>query len=474
MDASSAAAFSFQPNYVPQAREEDPEKSAASKGPKRKRLAKACDACHKSKRRCDGTAPCSNCYFASKPCNYTDASGRPVAAPNTGKPDASKAPRSSASRSKTYSEDDEPRASTSRELPNGERRQVRKRVKNHWPNILQTQEISPESPISRDDSPQDRAAPVMLDHALTRELTNLFFTHCHPVRAIIHKPSFSASLSHNGVPSHLLFAICALAAPLSRQPHLRSTAPPRLRGKLFANAVDSQLFDRSGHLISDPNLFTAQTLCLLMVHDLIAKDAGGPANSRYRDLALQIIQTLGVHNVDNVASAPAPTPDVIQASIERECLRRIFWVIHIMDLQVALYNQRPLPSSEAQLRLRLPVDETSFELAVHSTSPEYLYSPSARTHCVSELGHFIRFFSLVAHAEQIINRSETNLGTLAELEKRGEEWVSNLPDNLHFSEQNLQVQQSMFETSSNTGAWCFLLHACIPCWLHARFACCQK
>ncbi|EGN96588.1 hypothetical protein SERLA73DRAFT_184665 [Serpula lacrymans var. lacrymans S7.3] len=54
---------------------------AFMKGPKRKRLAKACDACHKSKRRCDGTAPCSNCTFASKKCTYTDASGRPVPAP---------------------------------------------------------------------------------------------------------------------------------------------------------------------------------------------------------------------------------------------------------------------------------------------------------------------------------------------------------------------------------------------------------
>lgn len=49
--------------------------------PKRKRLAKACDACHKSKRRCDGTAPCSNCFFASKQCTYTDSSGRAVSAP---------------------------------------------------------------------------------------------------------------------------------------------------------------------------------------------------------------------------------------------------------------------------------------------------------------------------------------------------------------------------------------------------------
>ncbi|KAJ7245114.1 fungal-specific transcription factor domain-containing protein [Mycena haematopus] len=463
MDASPAAAFSFQPNYEPQAREEDAEKSAASKGPKRKRLAKACDACHKSKRRCDGTAPCSNCYFASKPCHYTDASGRPVAAPHTGKPDASKAPRSSASRSKTYSEDDQPRASTSQDHLDGERRQGRKRVKNDRPNILQTPEISPGPPLTRDDGTQDRAAPLVLDHALTRELTNLFFTHCHPVRAVIHKPSFSASLSHNRVPSHLLFAICALAAPSSRQPRIRSTAPPRLSGKLFAHEAVSQMFDRPGHLICDPNLFTAQTLCLLMVHDLVAKDARAPANSRYRDLALQIIQTLGVHNSEQPVSAPVPTTDLIHASIERECVRRIFWVIHIMDLQVSMYNQRPVSLSDAQLRLRLPVDETSFELAVHSTSPEYLYSPPVRTHCVSELGHFIRVFSLFAQTEQILNRSDTNLSTLAELEKRGEEWVSNLPDHLRFSEQNLQVQQSMFETSSNTGAWCF-------CCMHIYYA----
>ncbi|TDL17595.1 hypothetical protein BD410DRAFT_776034 [Rickenella mellea] len=70
--------------------------TAAFRGPKRKRrvkihspfplnhptkVSKACDACHNSKRRCDGTAPCSNCYFTSKDCKYTDASGNSVPAP---------------------------------------------------------------------------------------------------------------------------------------------------------------------------------------------------------------------------------------------------------------------------------------------------------------------------------------------------------------------------------------------------------
>ncbi|KAJ6493679.1 fungal-specific transcription factor domain-containing protein [Mycena vitilis] len=459
MDAPPA--FSFQAGYEPNQHDDDPDKAASKPGPKRKRLQKACDACHKSKRRCDGTAPCSNCYFASKPCHYTDASGRPVAAPHTGKPDASKATRNSAARSKIYPGDDQPHPSTSQDRPDGERRQSRKRVKNDRPSASHTQPPASDSVATRDDA-QDRVAPLVLDHALTRELTNLFFTHCHPVRAVIHKPSFSASLSHNRVPSHLLFAICALAAPLSRQPRIRSSAPPRFSGRPFAHEAISQMFDGSGHLLCDPNLFTAQALCLLMAHDLIAKEAGATVSFRYRELALQIVQALGLHASEQPIIT-APTADFIHASIDRECVRRIFWVIHIMDLQASIYTQSPVSLSDAELRLRLPVDETSFELAVHSTIPEYLYLPPVHTTWVSELGHFIRIYSLYAQTEQILNRPDTNLSTLSELEKRGEEWVLGLPDHLRFSEQNLLVQQSMFETSSNTGAWCF-------CCMHVYYA----
>ncbi|KAJ7672660.1 fungal-specific transcription factor domain-containing protein [Mycena rosella] len=456
-----APAFSFQAGYEhPDQNEDDDGKSAASKGPKRKRLAKACNACHKSKRRCDGTAPCSNCYFASKPCHYTDASGRPVAAPHTGKPDASKAPRNSSARSKIYSEEDRSRPSTSQDRLDGERRQSRKRVKNDRPSAIQTQDAPSDS--GRLHEAKERVAPLVLDHALTRELTNLFFAHCHPLRAIIHKPSFSASLSHNRVPSYLLYAIGALAAPLSRQPRIRM-APPRLSGRPFAHEAVSLMFDGSGHLICDPNLQTAQALCLLMAHDLIVKDATEPTNSRYRDLALQIVQALGLHNSEHPVITPVPTADFIHASIERESVRRIFWVTHILSLHLSAYTQRLVSLSDSQLRLRLPVDETSFELAVHSTSPEYLSLPPVRTHCVSELGHLIRIMLIHAQAEQILNRSDSNLGALAELDKQGEEWAASLPEHLRFSEQNLQVQKSMFETSSNTGAWCF-------CCMHVYYA----
>jgi hypothetical protein len=54
-----------------------------SKGKKRKRLAKACSACHKNKRRCDGFAPCSNCEFSSRQCFYLNAKGEVIPPPKT-------------------------------------------------------------------------------------------------------------------------------------------------------------------------------------------------------------------------------------------------------------------------------------------------------------------------------------------------------------------------------------------------------
>lgn len=42
-------------------------------------------------------------------------------------------------------------------------------------------------------------------------------------------------------------------------------------------------------------------------------------------------------------------------------------------------------------------------------------------------------------------------------------WLASLPNHLKYSEENLELQLSMFETSSNSGAWCYcmihILHA---------------
>ena len=45
-------------------------------------------------------------------------------------------------------------------------------------------------------------------------------------------------------------------------------------------------------------------------------------------------------------------------------------------------------------------------------------------------------------------------------------WLASLPEHLRFSEENLNKQIAMHETSSNTGAWCFcFIHTLHPCYL---------
>ncbi|TFK26175.1 hypothetical protein FA15DRAFT_616185, partial [Coprinopsis marcescibilis] len=474
-----------------------PDSAAATmmRGAKRKRLAKACDACHKSKRRCDGTAPCSNCYFASKQCTYTDASGRPVPAPHRfdpargnplGPPPESRnipfnQPQvSGASEPPRYGPPNRlppPPVPSSVSTTNGndscdeDRRNSRKRFRSDRGVAIAPEDLVIDGPVSNS---LDRPTAVDLDNALMRELTNLFFAHCHPARAIIHKPTFASNLSHNKVPKYLLHAVCAVAAPLSKQPRIR-TNPARFAGRPFAQEALSLMFDGAGRLKCEPNLATAQALCLLQMHDITTKERNVCWNSRYHDLALRIVEALGVHSPEHPTLTPVPSPEFISVSLEREAIRRIFWHIHLLDLKASIYFKKPTTFTEAELRLRLPVDETSFELGVHSTLPEYLYLPAVRMQYASEFGHLVRIITIYARMESIldllavpyqdIDNSNRFNKELLEVEQHMENWARTLPDHLRFSEQSLQVQQSMFETSSNTGAWCW-------CSIHVYHASC--
>jgi hypothetical protein len=71
-----------------------------------------------------------------------------------------------------------------------------------------------------------------------------------------------------------------------------------------------------------------------------------------------------------------PSPDFIHQSFKREAVRRVFWLIHLLDVMASIYFKKPSTFTSSELRLRLPVDETSFELGVHSTLPgEYTSLP---------------------------------------------------------------------------------------------------
>jgi len=146
----------------------------------------------------------------------------------------------------------------------------------------------------------------------------------------------------------------------------------------------SLMFDKDKNLICERNLATAQALCLLQLHDRMAKSnwtgqyhgmenyhfQGCRAYARYFAVhAFEIIEQLGVYQADNPILTPAPSLEFIDASIERECARRVFWLIHISDALGSVLYRRPMLAKESQLKLRLPVDETTFLFTVHDAVP---------------------------------------------------------------------------------------------------------
>jgi hypothetical protein len=74
-----------------------------------------------------------------------------------------------------------------------------------------------------------------------------------------------ADVSLRRIPSYLLYALCAFAAPFSSQPAVR-TESPRTAGTAYSKAAEELMFDTHGRLRVDRNLMTAQALCLLEVH----------------------------------------------------------------------------------------------------------------------------------------------------------------------------------------------------------------
>ncbi|KAG2053646.1 hypothetical protein BDR06DRAFT_956378 [Suillus hirtellus] len=457
---------------------QDPDRAdtniAFMKGPKRKRLAKACDACHKSKRRCDGTAPCSNCYFASKKCTYTDASGRPVPAPRPrkgGNTDAPPDPRQGSC--VTYPENiqgNQPsfvvhglqqdevlgtQVDPDEDIPS------RKRFR---PDLGQS--TSPVETSFRGLAPPSLPSTqrsLERDPSLTRELVHLFFAHRQPQRMIIHEPSFHHALSHGLVPSYLLLSICALAAPLSQRPCFKEGGS-RFAGEVFFSEAMSIMFDKGQNLICERNLATAQALCLLQLHDRMAKSSW---TGQYHVYALDIIEQLGVYQADNPILTPTPSLEFIDASIERECARRVFWLIHISDALGSVLYRRPILAEESQLKLRLPVDETTFLFTVHDAVPEYLDKPSPSSR--SETGQLIRVLSIHERIEKTMdefNKRESGrhpVNALLDLDTKLNAWDESLPDSLCFTDENLAIQMSLFATSSNVGAWCFCAMHIIHC-----------
>jgi hypothetical protein len=156
------------------------------------------------------------------------------------------------------------------------------------------------------------------------------------------------------------------------------------------------MFDGAGRLICPWNLETAQALCLIRVHTVRIRCY----DTKYHELALQIIRSLGLYeSVDNSTQST-------QDAIDRECMRRIFWNIYCTNLRDSIYARMPplFQGEDPELKLRLPMDEMSFELFPTTLpEPEYLDSKVLPSRQASEFGHFIRIMLLQHKIENLLS-----------------------------------------------------------------------
>ncbi|KAG8932736.1 hypothetical protein FRC03_008944 [Tulasnella sp. 419] len=448
MEEKVAHARSHPDQYTPpsvQANVEAMQPQQGSGKPRRKRLAKACDSCHKSKRRCDGTCPCANCDFAGKECVYTDSTGRTVPPPIS-------KPSSDAADSRKR------RTSVSPANRSAVPSSAFKRLKHA---TLEPTDVSYPSHTT------------FLEPALTKELVNLFFAHLHPYNLVFHRPTFLIDLAANRIPPHLLLTVFALAAPLSVQPKIR-TNPTWYAGERFARDARIMLFDEHGDLKAPRTLEVAQSLVLLTMHDCIVRAEG--QSDRHMDTALGILADLGVQSIDSDDTPDSPSsPDAEVCGPEwlaHECYRRLFYLIYIIQMLSAVVTQRPTDWGDEVLKIFLPVEEACFDLVVWTSprSREYLFPkrPSLDGRSgTSEFGFLARVAGCYARINSLLHSNEPNpitsqeaINRTKECEKMLTDWQKSLPDHLRFNEENLHVQISTLESGGNVGGWCY-------CYMHA-------
>jgi hypothetical protein len=87
-------------------------------------------------------------------------------------------------------------------------------------------------------------------------------------------------------------------------------------------------------------------------------------------IAFQIMKDLGVSAMDDPATAAFPSDHgSFEHWVSAECHRRTFWVLYVLESLSAAFTARPMTFKDSQLKVRLPIDEASFEFGIRKDSP---------------------------------------------------------------------------------------------------------
>ncbi|KAK8844085.1 hypothetical protein IAR55_006879 [Kwoniella newhampshirensis] len=449
-----------------------------TKGRKRKRLAKACSACHKNKRRCDGFAPCSNCEFSNRPCLYLNAQGDPIPPPRTR--DSSSTPAGVTARG---SKEDGGKGTDS----GNERRTS---GDSNWSRRESFKDTEGES------SRRPMLGPVQVveaSPALSAELLDIFFKRCLPLPCMLHAPTFHYRLYLNQVSPILLDMIYAIAARLCENPIFVATFPaghpPHLRGELFARRAHSAAErcvelrktwsedELSGDRGTWQETELAQACYLLSVYFTCIKQP--KIGLSYLDSGIEILRPRGD------AYIPPPALHLGLGPVEYmtllESRTRTFWLLVFHDLCAAA-NGRSRRLTEHDLG-NIPLPGTEIHWARWGGNGIGGREPGRRDGItplsgnwpgeegrVGEFGHVIRILSVFTDIMLLATDMKgggSKSTVAARLESALKTWAMGLPRHLHFDEHNLANAVGMVNSPvlavKATGWMYAYMHAVAEC-----------
>ncbi|EPQ28593.1 uncharacterized protein PFL1_03896 [Pseudozyma flocculosa PF-1] len=361
----------------------------AATGRKRKRLQKACVACHKAKRRCDGGLPCSNCDFSGRTCCYSDANGKmvlptaragpnangnansplsgsssiaPSAAPRPPHPSeslgacmisappshvhAESRPHPAAALRSPYASnvvhDTEAASST---MPRGSS-QAHAQAQAPPPSAAPASKSSSESPkmaLSHFGSLSAASASSLPDvpPERRRELISIFFAQLHPFSSVIDEISFLRDLSTSEVSPALLFSMYALAARFQQDVEEQHRFAA---GETYARAARAMLTEEDANgcsALEQPSLENATALCLLAAHE-----AGMGRLQRalsYSSASVRMVIALRFHEgAIPEARHMTYSRDSFSGNVRRNSCQRLVCVAWALDILIAsLVGQAP-------------------------------------------------------------------------------------------------------------------------------------
>jgi hypothetical protein len=319
---------------------------------------------------------------------------------------------------------------------------------------------------------------------------------------MFHRPHFNVALAKNRVPAHLLYAICALSARHSRRPSVRGSNPS-LAAQPFSRAAHAALFDAQGRLRVPADASAVRALVLLEMADFLAQMTslqGGEYQQAPKRIGLAL--QMGARLMQE--PPPPPTaPDAGVRTLERECVRRAMWLCYVLGLTGYLVlgrRESQLRRHDVDTRMRLPLDETRFELAELELLDVIAPGMHARPAPRGALRTLTRTRQNTWTALRARRRTRASSGTGSASRRsrstsrpasptrrrprrsasssRGprprsrsarvhpaprtpltppQAWVASLPEQLRFTRDELEQQLAMFETSSNAAAWCYCM-----------------